>query len=201
MDYRSYQMNVREYLRYGLEAALILSAVGLCFYDSAWVFLGYPAVLVFYLKEKKKLLAEKRRKALELQFRDTVQEIAAALAAGYSAENALAEAKKDLEILYSSSLDMVQELAAMQRKMDALQAEINEMEASATSGGGAVTVTVTGKKEIKDIQIQPEVVDPDDIEMLQDLIMAAANEALRQMEEISQNEMGKLTAGLGIPGL
>ena len=118
MDYRSYQMNVREYLRYGLEAALILSAVGLCFYDSAWVFLGYPAVLVFYLKEKKKLLAEKRRKALELQFRDTVQEIAAALAAGYSAENALAEAKKDLEILYSSSLDMVQELAAMQRKMD-----------------------------------------------------------------------------------
>ena len=95
----------------------------------------------------------------------------------------------------------MQPMQAMQRKMDALQAEINEMEASATSGGGAVTVTVTGKKEIKDIQIQPEVVDPDDIEMLQDLIMAAANEALRQMEEISQNEMGKLTAGLGIPGL
>ena len=95
----------------------------------------------------------------------------------------------------------MQQMQAMQRKMDALQAEINEMEAFATSGGGAVTVTVTGKKEIKDIQIQPEVVDPDDIEMLQDLIMAAANEALRQMEEISQNEMGKLTAGLGIPGL
>ena len=95
----------------------------------------------------------------------------------------------------------MQQMQAMQRKMDALQAEINEMEASATSGGGAVTVIVTGKKEIKDIQIKPEVVDPDDIEMLQDLIMAAANEALRQMEEISQNKMGKLTAGLGIPGL
>ena len=95
----------------------------------------------------------------------------------------------------------MQQMQAMQRKMDALQAEINEMEASATSGGGAVTVIVTGKKEIKDIQIKPEVVYPDDIEMLQDLIMAAANEALRQMEEISQNEMGKLTAGLGIPGL
>lgn len=95
----------------------------------------------------------------------------------------------------------MQQMQAMQKKMDDLQAEINEMEAEATSGGGAVTVTVTGKKEIKDITIKPEVVDPDDIEMLQDLIMAAANEALRQMEEISQNEMSKLTAGLGIPGL
>ena len=92
------------------------------------------------------------------------------------------------------------QMQAMQRKMDAVQAEIEEMEASATSGGGAVTVVVSGKKEIKDIQIKPEVVDPDDVEMLQDLIMVAANEALRQMEEISQNEMSKLTAGLGIPG-
>jgi len=89
----------------------------------------------------------------------------------------------------------------MQQMMDELQAEINEMEATATSGGGAVTVTVSGKKEIKDIQIKPEVIDPDDAEMLQDLIMVATNEALRQMEEISQNEMSKLTAGLGIPGL
>lgn len=95
----------------------------------------------------------------------------------------------------------MQQMQAMQRKMDAVQAEIDEMEATATSGGGAVTVTVCGKKEITDIQIKPEVVDPDDVEMLQDLIMVAANEALRQMEEISQNEMSKLTAGLGIPGL
>ncbi len=95
----------------------------------------------------------------------------------------------------------MQQMQAMQRKMDALQAEIDEMETTATSGGGAVSVVVSGKKEIKDIQIKPEVVDPDDVEMLQDLILVAANEALRQMEEISQNEMSKLTAGLGIPGL
>lgn len=95
----------------------------------------------------------------------------------------------------------MQQMQAMQKKMDELQAEINEMETTATSGGGAVTVTVTGTKEIKDIQIKPEVIDPDDAEMLQDLIMVAVNEALRQMEEISQAEMNKLTAGLGIPGL
>ncbi len=93
------------------------------------------------------------------------------------------------------------QMQAMQRKMDEVQAQIDEMEQTATSGGGAVTVTVTGKKEIKDIVIQPEVCDPDDVEMLQDLIIAATNEALRQMEEISQAEMNKFTAGLGIPGL
>ncbi|MDO4517845.1 MAG: YbaB/EbfC family nucleoid-associated protein [Bacillota bacterium] len=92
------------------------------------------------------------------------------------------------------------QMQAMQREMDKDQAEIEEMETTATSGGGAVTVTVSGKKELKDIQIKPEVVDPDDVEMLQDLIMAATNEALRQMEEISQAEMSKFTAGLGIPG-
>ena len=95
----------------------------------------------------------------------------------------------------------MQQMQAMQRKMDELQGEIDQMETTATSGGGAVTVTVTGKKEIKNIEIKPEVVDPDDIEMLQDLILVAANEALRQMEEISQNEMNKLTGSLGIPGL
>ena len=95
----------------------------------------------------------------------------------------------------------MQQMQAMQREMDKVQAEIEEMEQTATAGGGAVTVTVTGKKEIKDIQIQPDVVDPDDVEMLQDLILAATNEALRQMEEISNAEMNKFTAGLGIPGL
>ena len=93
------------------------------------------------------------------------------------------------------------QMQAMQRKLEEVQALIDEMETSATSGGGAVNVTVSGKKEIVDIQIQPEVVDPDDVEMLQDLIITATNEALRQMEEISQTEMGKFTAGLGIPGL
>ena len=94
----------------------------------------------------------------------------------------------------------LQQMQAMQRKMEEVQAEIDEMETTATSGGGAIAVTVSGKKEIKKMEIKPEVVDPDDIEMLQDLIMAAANEALRQMEEISQNEMNKLTGGFGLPG-
>lgn len=95
----------------------------------------------------------------------------------------------------------MQQMQQMQRKMEETQAEIDEMEATATSGGGAVSVTVSGAKEIKKIEIKPDVVDPNDIEMLQDLIMTAANEALRQMEEISQNEMNKLTGGLGIPGM
>ena len=93
------------------------------------------------------------------------------------------------------------QMQAMQREMDKVQAQIEEMETEASAGGGAVTIKVSGKKEITDIVIQPDVVDPDDVEMLQDLILVAANEALRQMEEISQNEMGKFTAGLGIPGL
>ena len=95
----------------------------------------------------------------------------------------------------------MQQMQAVQRMMEEKQAEIEAMETSASSGGGAVSVTVTGKKEIKAIELKPEVVDPDDIEMLQDLIMVAVNEAMRQMEEISQKEMGSLTAGLGIPGL
>ena len=85
------------------------------------------------------------------------------------------------------------QMQAMQREMDKVQAQIEEMETEASAGGGAVTIKVSGKKEITDIVIQPDVVDPDDVEMLQDLIMAAANEALRQMEDISQQEMGKFT--------
>ena len=95
----------------------------------------------------------------------------------------------------------MQQMQAVQRMMEEKQAEIEAMETTASSGGGAVTVVVSGKKEIKSIELKPEVVDPDDIEMLQDLIMVAVNEAMRQMEEISQKEMGALTAGLGIPGL
>jgi DNA-binding YbaB/EbfC family protein len=93
----------------------------------------------------------------------------------------------------------MQAMQQMQAKMEALQEEINEMETTASSGGGAVSVKVNGKKELVEINLQPEVVDPDDIEMLQDLILTAVNEALRQMEEISNNEMNKLTGSLGLP--
>ena len=95
----------------------------------------------------------------------------------------------------------LQQMQAMQRKMEVLQAEIEEKEVTTTAGGGAVTVTVSGKKEVTDLVLKPEVVEPEDIEMLQDLIMVAVNEGLRQIEEISNSEMGKLTGGLGIPGL
>lgn len=95
----------------------------------------------------------------------------------------------------------LQQMQAMQRKMEALQAEIEEKEMTTTAGGGAVTVTVNGKKEITSLQLKPEIVDPDDIEMLQDLIMVAVNEGIRQIEEMSNAEMSKLTGGLGIPGL
>ena len=95
----------------------------------------------------------------------------------------------------------LQQMQAMQRKMEVLQAEIEEKVVTTTAGGGAVTVTVSGKKEVTGLVLKPEVVDPEDIEMLQDLIMVAVNEGLRQIEEISNSEMGKLTGGLGIPGL
>lgn len=92
------------------------------------------------------------------------------------------------------------QMQAMQEQMESLQSEIDKMESSASSGGGAVTVTVNGARQLTQVEIKAEVVDPDDVEMLQDLILAATNEALRQIEEISANEMSKLTGGLGIPG-
>ncbi len=101
----------------------------------------------------------------------------------------------------AGSMQQMQQLQALQAQMEALQSEIEAKEVTTTAGGGAVEVVISGKKEIKSINLKPEVVDPDDIEMLQDLIMAAVNEGIRQVEEMSETEMGKLTGGLGIPGL
>ena len=91
----------------------------------------------------------------------------------------------------------------MQRQMEEAQRELEEKQVDATAGGGAVTVTVSGKKEVVSIKLSEEVVDPDDIEMLQDLIVAATNEALRQVEAESSSAMSKLTGGFGggMPGL
>jgi len=101
----------------------------------------------------------------------------------------------------ASMQKQMQQMQVMQRKMEEMQAELEQKEVTATAGGGAVSVIVNGKKELTKIELKPEVVDPDDVEMLQDLIIAAVNEGLRQIEEISSNEMSKLTGGLGIPGL
>jgi DNA-binding YbaB/EbfC family protein len=97
--------------------------------------------------------------------------------------------------------NMMKQVQKMQKQMEEMQAELEEKEVEASAGGGAVTVKANGKKEIIDIQIQPEVVDPDDIEMLQDLILAATNEALRKAEEMMSAEMGKITGGMNLPGL
>lgn len=85
----------------------------------------------------------------------------------------------------------------MQRQMEESQKELEEKEITAAAGGGAVEVTINGKKEIIKVKLSPEVVDPDDIEMLEDLIVAATNEAIRQIEELSQESMSKITGGLG----
>ena len=85
----------------------------------------------------------------------------------------------------------------MQRQMEEGQKELEIKEFTAAAGGGAVEVTVSGKKEIVGVKLSQEVVDPDDIEMLQDLIVAATNEALRQAEEASSALLGKMTGGLG----
>jgi DNA-binding YbaB/EbfC family protein len=95
----------------------------------------------------------------------------------------------------------IQQMQAMQKRMEEAQAEIETREVETTAGGGAVKVKVSGKKEVLSIEISPDALDPDDVEMLQDLIVVAVNEGLRQIDEISQGEMGKLTGGLSIPGL
>lgn len=93
--------------------------------------------------------------------------------------------------------NLMKQAQKMQKQMEETTKELEEKEYSASAGGGAVTVTVSGKKEIISVKLSEEVVDPDDIEMLQDLIIAATNEALRKMEEESQAAMSKLTGGLG----
>ncbi len=97
--------------------------------------------------------------------------------------------------------NLMKQAKKMQEQMLKMQEELEEKTVEASAGGGVVTVIANGKKEIVEISIDPSVIDPDDVEMLQDLIMAAANEALRKAEEMVQNEMGKITGGLGLPGM
>ncbi len=89
----------------------------------------------------------------------------------------------------------------IQQKMAKLQEEAAEKTAEATAGGGAVTVVVSGKNEIKSLLIKPEAVDPNDVEMLQDLIVAAVNEALKKVHADMSEEMSRITGGMNIPGL
>ena len=97
--------------------------------------------------------------------------------------------------------NMLKQAQKMQVEMQKIQEEVEKMEFDVSVGGGAVSVKITGKKEIKEIVLKPEVVDPDDIEMLSDLLVAAVNEAIRKADEASSSAMKKATGGMGLPGM
>ena len=97
--------------------------------------------------------------------------------------------------------NILKQAQKMQEDMQKMQQELEEKTFEASVGGGAVVVKVNGKKEVIDINIKPEVVDPDDIEMLQDLVLSAVNEALRNVDDMQANQMNKVTGGMNIPGL
>lgn len=96
---------------------------------------------------------------------------------------------------------MLKQAQQMQESIEKKKAELEEKEYVVTSGGGMVEVTVTGKHEIKAIGINPEIVDPEDVEMLEDMLMAALNEAMRKIDDDEETELAAVTGGLNIPGL
>jgi len=96
---------------------------------------------------------------------------------------------------------LMKQAQTLQRKMQEMQAELGQRTVSAQSGGGMVEAVVNGRQELVSLRIEPEVATPDDVEMLQDLILAAINEALNRSREMVAQEMSKLTGGLQIPGL
>ncbi len=96
---------------------------------------------------------------------------------------------------------MIKQAQKMQEDMARVQAELDAREYTATAGGGAVTAVVDGKHMLKSLQIKPEVVDPEDVEMLADLVTAAVNEAVRQAADTAEAEMGKVTGGMNMPGM
>ena len=96
---------------------------------------------------------------------------------------------------------MIKQAQKMQDQITELQEDIEARDFTATAGGGAVEVTLTGKKTIKSLTLKPEVVDPEDIEMLQDLIISAINEAVNNIETTTEAEMSKITGGVSLPGL
>lgn len=97
--------------------------------------------------------------------------------------------------------EQMQKLGAMQEKMNEAQKNIDAMELETSAGGGAVKVKVNGKKEVVSLNIDKDIVDPEDVEMLEDLVMAAVNEGIRQIEEVSSKAMEDITSGIEIPGM
>ena len=97
--------------------------------------------------------------------------------------------------------NIMKEAQKLQQQMAAMQEEVGKREVEATAGGGMVTVRANGKQELLSVKLDPEVINKDDAQMLEDLVLAACNEALRKSRELVQQELGKLTGGLKIPGL
>lgn len=97
--------------------------------------------------------------------------------------------------------NMMKRIQQMQDDMARVQKEVEEAEYSATAGGGAIDVTVNGSHQLLSVKIKPDVVDPEDCEMLEDLLVAAVNEAMRKADDTMEREMGKITGGLNIPGM
>lgn len=96
---------------------------------------------------------------------------------------------------------MLKKVQKMQADMMKMQEDLKNRTVETTVGGGAVSVVVSGKKELKSIKINPSAVDPDDVEMLEDLIISAVNEGMRQVDEMTETEMGKVTGGMKLPGM
>ena len=96
---------------------------------------------------------------------------------------------------------MLQQLQKLQEEMVQTQEALGDETVTVTAGGGAITIVISGHQKIQSITIEPEVVDPDDVEMLQDLVMAALNEAIEKSQQLASDRLGALTGGLSIPGL
>lgn len=96
---------------------------------------------------------------------------------------------------------MIKQAQKMQEQITTLQEDIEQREFTATAGGNAVELVMMGNKTIKSLNIKPEAVNPEDVEMLQDLIISAVNEGIRQIEEVSEKEIGEITGGVSMPGL
>lgn len=95
--------------------------------------------------------------------------------------------------------NMMKQMQKMQKQMAEAQEKLGQEKIEGTAGGGMVTVVVTGHKEVIDVQIKPEAVDPDDVEMLQDLVLAAVNDALKKADELTNSTMGQFTKGMNLP--
>ena len=96
---------------------------------------------------------------------------------------------------------MLQKVQKMQAEMLKMQEELKTRTVETTVGGGALTIVANGKKEIESIKIKPEALDPDDVEMLQDMIVSGVNEAMRKIDEMTEREMSKITGGMKLPGM